>query len=300
MLKSEIGFVGLGNMGWSMAANLARKGRNLRVMDARPETGKRFRDEFGGGIAQGAADFQGCEILITMLPNGNIVREVLLGSEGKDSGIAAHLQPGTVIVDMSSADPAVYGFVAPVLEPLGIRIIDAPVSGNVSGAEAGTLTIMAGGAAEAIDCAEPVLLEMGKTVFRTGGLGSGQTMKALNNLASAGGLILSIEVLLIGKRAGLDPKQMNDILNVSTGRNNSTERKIAPFVLNGAYNSGFGLGLMAKDLRTAAAIAGRMDIDAPISTDCVDIATAAAEALPANADHTEIARWIQDRLGIEF
>ncbi len=125
-------------------------------------------------------------------------------------------------------------------------------------------------------------------------------MKALNNLVPAGGLMLAIEALLVGKRLGLDPKLMTDILNVSTGRNNSTERKIEPFVLSGAFNSGFGLGLMAKDLRTAQSVTESAGMAAPLSALCVTLANRAAEALPASADHTEVARWISEELGQEF
>ena len=132
-----------------------------------------------------------------------------------------------------------------------MAFIDAPVSGGVKGAEAGTLTIMAGGDEAAIARVEPLFGMMGQRVFQTGALGSGQAMKALNNLVSAGALILTIEALLVGQRAGLDPALMTEILNVSTGRSNATDQKILPYVLSRRFDSGFALQLMAKDLATA-------------------------------------------------
>lgn len=294
MTNPVVGLIGLGNMGAHFAANLARAGFELVLADRDPVIAARCAAH--GRIAKTPSDFGDVDILITMLPNGDVVREALIG----DNGVAPHLRVGALVVDMSSADPAVYKDIEAALAEKHIGLIDAPVSGNVSGGEKGTLSIMVGGDDAHIDRAEPVLMTLGQRVFRTGALGAGQVMKALNNLVSAGGLMLAIEALLVGKRMGLDPKQMNDILNVSTGRNNSTERKIEPFVLSGAFNSGFGLGLMAKDLRTAESIAKAAGLAAPLSALCVTLANQAADALPDDADHTEVARWISDRIGEAF
>ncbi len=296
MPNQKIGFIGLGNMGREMAANLLKKGYELVVRDQNSETVEQFVSQLGGRAAKADADFSEVDILILMLPSGPIVKSVLSDS----NGITSALKPGAFIVDMSSSAPDIYPALAEVLSQRDLHLIDAPVSGNVSGAAAGTLSIMAGGDSAAIDKTEPVLLAIGQRVFRTGTLGTGQIMKALNNLLSAGGLMLAAEVLLIGKRNGLDPKLMTEILNVSTGRNNSTERKIEPFVLSGAYNSGFGLQLMAKDLRTARDVAQASDITAPLSELSVKMAENAADELGASADHTEVARWLESQLGERF
>lgn len=295
MDKPVIGLLGIGAMGAPMAANLARAGYRLVLGDRNVDAARRAAPD-GATIAETADAFGAVDILITMLPDGGIVRDALIGPDG----VAPALRRGTLVIDMSSSDPAIYPALAGALDEAGIGLIDAPVSGNVSGAVSGTLTIIAGGDAALIDRAEPVLLALGKQVFRTGALGTGQVMKALNNLVSAGGLMLAVEALLVGKRMGLDPKQMNDILNVSTGRNNSTERKIEPFVLSGAFNSGFRLGLMAKDLRTAQSVSEAAAMAAPLSALCVSLANRAAEALPPDADHTEVARWIASELGEDF
>ena len=291
-MADRIGFVGLGNMGAPMAANLVAAGWDVVGYD---------RDPAAGAAIDGLATARkpaavAAPIVVLMLPNGAIVRDVLLG----DAALAEALPPGAIVIDMSSVDPEVYGELGPELTRRGHALIDAPVSGNVTGARAGTLTIMAGGDAPAIARARPVLEALGGTVFETGALGTGQTTKALNNLLSAGGLIMAIEMLLVGKRAGLDPAQLTEILNVSTGRNNSTERKIAPFVLSGRYDSGFGLSLMAKDLRTAAAIAERAGVALPLAGHAVRIANLADEALGPGADHTAVAQWLEVETGVRL
>ncbi len=283
-----------------MAANLARSGLRLTVMDADPAVARRFAREFAtASVGEDASAFAKVGMLITMLPNGDVVRRVLLGEEGS-GGLVTALGRGALAIDMGSSDPAGYPGLSSALASRGIGLVDAPVSGNVSGAEAATLTIMAGGEAAFVDRAEPLFRVMGKTLFRTGPLGSGQAMKALNNLVSAAGLMVTVEALLVGQRYGLDPRQMNEILNVSTGRNNSTERKIEPFVLSGRYDSGFRLALMAKDLRAAGALAERAGMAAEIGALCVRLADQASRELGPEADHTEVARFIEQRTGERF
>ena len=288
--------MGLGHMGEPMVRSLAASGHRVVAWDESAERRDALSDvpgvEPGNDLAAAASQ----ELLILMLPNGHVVREVLTGA----GGAAANLPDGALVIDMSSSDPSVYAELAPALAERGIDLVDAPVSGNVSGAAAGTLTIMAGGDDAAIERARPLLDSMGKTIFHTGPLGSGQTMKALNNLLSAGGLMLAIEVLLVARRAGLDPAQVTKILNVSTGRNNSTERKIEPFVLSRAFDSGFGLSLMAKDVRTAAAIAARLEVPLGVGERVVAVADAAEAGLDRGADHTGVALWLESLAGVRL
>ncbi len=288
-----IGFIGLGNMGWPMAGNLCKAGFRVIGMDADGERQAAFADTFGAEVAEGAEAFAETDRLITMLPDGRIVADVLVGA----GDVLRHLPQGSLVIDMSSGDPSAYETITPEVERLGHAMIDAPVSGGTGGAEAGTLTIMTGGDDAAIDRAMPLFEVMGGKIFRTGGLGSGQAMKALNNLASATALMVTIEVLITAQRFGLDPAMVNSILNVSTGRNNSTDKKIAPHVLSRTFDSGFGLSLMAKDLRTAHAIAERTKTPVPLSDLAVQMAQQASEALGPDADHTAVALWIEERVG---
>ena len=292
-MKSTVGMIGLGMMGLPMLKMAAAAGFPFVAFDRSSAARNTAASVNGVTVAQTIAEVARHDLLVLMLPDAEAVRAVLLGEDGA----LDRLPDGALVIDMSSSDPAMYADVAPRLAERSISMIDAPVSGNVRGAAAGTLTIMAGGAAPDLERARPLLETMGKTIYHVGPLGAGQTVKALNNLLSAGGLILAIEVLLAAKAAGLDPQLVNSVFNVSTGRNNSTERKIEPFILNRAFSSGFALSLMAKDVRTAGMIAARCNAAMPLAEHVIEMSNAAAAALGQGADHTEIARWIEHETG---
>jgi 3-hydroxyisobutyrate dehydrogenase len=290
MDEGRIGFIGLGRMGWPMARHLVAGGHPLVVLDAAPDRAATFAREVGAEVASDpGALARRCTTVVTMLPDGAAVREVMLG------GLAEAVGAGAVVVDMGSSDPAVYPELAAALAARGAELVDAPVSGGVAGAEAATLTIMAGGAPAALERIEPLLRLMGARIFRTGALGSGQAMKALNNLCSAGALILTVEALLIGQRFGLDSALMTEILNVSTGRSNATDKKIAPHVLSRRFESGFALALMAKDLATALTIAESSATPTTLAPPTLQIVRDALAALGPGADHTEVARLLERR-----
>jgi 3-hydroxyisobutyrate dehydrogenase len=172
----------------------------------------------------------------------------------------------------------------------GFGFVDAPVSGGVKRAVDGSLAIMVGGENATIDRIQPVLVAMGKSIFRTGLLGSGHAMKALNNYVSGAGLVAAIEALRIGQAFGLEPGVIVDVLNASTGRNNSTENKLKQFVIPENFASGFALGLMAKDIEAARDLAAATGIAAPLADRCAALWEAGAKRLGLSADHTEIGR----------
>lgn len=171
--------------------------------------------------------------------------------------------------------------------------MDAPVSGGVSKARDGTLAIMAGGSPEVLERCRPVFAAMGERIFFSGPLGSGHAVKALNNMLSAAGFIAAAEVLLVGRRFGVDPKVMNDILNASTGRNNSTENKIEKYVLSRSFSSGFSLDLMLKDLNTAVDLSRELEVPTPFCNACRELWAAAQSSLGRGLDHTDVARWFE-------
>ena len=224
-----------------------------------------------------------------MLPDGDTVRAVL--AEAGDA-----LRPGTVVVDMSSSAPTGTRDLGRVLAAQGVTLIDAPVSGGVAKARAGTVAIMAGGPSEAIDRVLPLLEAMGSRVFRTGDLGSAHAVKALNNYVSAAGLQAACEALLVAEAFGIDGGILVDVLNASTGRNNATEVKMKPFVLSGTFASGFALGLMAKDIRTARDLAAAVGVEPRGLVASADLWSRAADALP-EGDHTEIHCVLGDSRG---
>jgi 3-hydroxyisobutyrate dehydrogenase len=286
--KFTVGFVGIGKMGAPMVACLAAAGWPVRVHDVNPSATAPFAGRAGVTVAATPAEaVAGAELVITMLPDGKIVRAAVLGQ----GGLAEAMAPGTVLADMSTSYPLETKALSEALAGTGIDLVDAPVSGGVWRAELGKLTIMAGGEPAVIDRVEPALGAMGK-VFRTGVLGSGHAMKVLNNYLSASGLAAACEAVLIGRRFGLDPDVMADVFNVSTGRNNATEVKLKQQINNNRYASGFTIGLMAKDLSLAAVLAGDMEVDAPGLAACAGLYARAVQALGGAADHTEVMRLI--------
>jgi 3-hydroxyisobutyrate dehydrogenase len=293
--KARIGFVGIGNMGWPMAANVARAGFPLAVADTDRARAQRFAAEFGAKAAASLADLgQASDVIVTMLPTGGTVRAALLENEG--GGLAASLGKGAVVVDMSSSEPVGTQQLAAVLAKRGIALVDAPVSGGVPKAEAGTLTLMIGGEDEAAFAkSKPVLEVMGKQLFRTGPVGSGHAMKALNNYVAAAAFIASTEALRVGRRFGLEPEAMMDIMNASTGRNFNSEMTMKQHVISGKYATGFQLGLMAKDVKIAADLAEGIAIDAPMARLARTLWSEAKDGMGERADFTAAIKHWQRR-----
>jgi 3-hydroxyisobutyrate dehydrogenase len=217
-----------------------------------------------------------------------------------DDSVLAGMKPGTVVIEMSSGVPSVTQVLALRVAELGGHLIDAPVSGGVPRAKTGDLAIMVGGDAAVIDRAMPVLQAMGTSVLRTGAVGSGQAMKALNNLVSAGGFLIGIEALLIGSRFGLDPAVMVDVLNAATGMNNSTQKKFKQFVLSRSFASGFSLDLLVKDLSIALQVGRETGTATPFAGLCREMAAAAATMLGPGADHTALAKLSERLAGSEL
>ncbi len=296
---SRIGFVGLGNMGWPMARQLARCYR-LTVMDARTDVAESFASQHGVQVATDRlALADASDAVITMLPTGSSVREVALGNAG-DPGLVAGFGRGSVLIDMSSSEPVGTRELAEVLRHQGVAMVDAPVSGGVARARSGSLTIMVGGESRQIARCRPILEKLGCNVCEVGGPGNGHAMKALNNYVSAAGLAAACEALLLGESMGLDPAQMINVLNASSGRNRATEDKAAQEIYSRKFNSGFTLGLMAKDVGIAAGMAEdvgiaagmaeTLELKAPLLEGCHDLWLQAVQLLGAQADNTEIMR----------
>jgi 3-hydroxyisobutyrate dehydrogenase len=196
---------------------------------------------------------------------------------------------------MSSSDPARTRILAEQVAAAGVTLIDAPVSGGVSGARAGTLMIMVGGPKEAVERFSPMLATMGKKVVHAGDVGAGHAVKALNNLMSAAHLLASSEALIAGRRFGLDPAVMLEIINGASGRSASTENKWPNYVLTEKYDAGFSIRLMVKDIKLALGIEHATGVPSAASEAVVATWEAALADLPPDADHTAIARWLADR-----
>ena len=289
---ATIAFIGLGMMGRPMAARLAHAGYKLRLYDLSQKAVSDFIGTHPSALATASpkAAAQGADALITMLPDGKVVRQAVI--EGRDAareGLAA----GALVVDMSSSNPVDTQKLARDLAAAGVALLDAPVSGGVKRAVDGSLSIMVGGAAADLERARPVFAAMGKTITLCGAIGAGHTMKALNNYLSAAGLVAMCEALVVGEAFGLDPGTMVDVFNNSTGKSNATEVKGRQFVVSRTFAAGFTTGLMAKDLRTAGEVAAHLALNVPGLKQAVTYWADANQRLGAAADHTEIFRYAE-------
>ncbi|MGY3901082.1 3-hydroxyisobutyrate dehydrogenase [Aeromonas lusitana] len=257
---TRIGFIGLGNMGGPMAANLAKAGHSVRVFDLMPESVEK-------AIAAGciAADdareaVSGCDVAISMLPAGEYVRGLWL-AEGGGQDLLGALSVGALVIDCSTIDVASARQVGVAAKGRGIRFIDAPVSGGVAGAAAGTLTFIVGGESTDFEAAKPILAHMGQNLFHAGALGAGQIAKMCNNMLLAIQMAGTAEALALGVKEGLDPSVLSTIMGKSSGNNWSLERYNPwPGVMENVpasrgYQGGFMTRLMVKDLGLAMGLA---------------------------------------------
>ena len=258
-----------------------------RLMAARLEESCELRsfDLNGRGSCKSAREAAwGADAMITMLPDGDAVREAVLDA-------LPSLRPGAVVIDMSSSEPAGSRALGVALAKNRVHMVDAPVSGARFKAKDGTLAIMAGGDRKVFRKVLPLLQKMGSEIFHCGPLGAGHAVKALNNYLGAAGTLAGFEALLIARKFGLDPKPMIAAINASTGRNSTTVRKIPQDVLTGAFASGFRLSLMSKDVAIAAGLARGLRVNAPFLKETLRHWKAAQKAMPRNADHTEIYKY---------
>jgi 3-hydroxyisobutyrate dehydrogenase len=285
---SAVGFVGLGNMGLPMARRLASAGFAVRAFDVSEAARAALAEPPGVPIAATAADAaREADAVVLMLPSSAVVEHVL-----RAEGVLAALAPGALVVDMSSSQPLSTRALAAEAAARGAELVDAPVSGGVSGAVEGTLTIMFGGSADAASACAPLLDALGGRVVHVGDVGAGHAVKALNNLLSATTLLATSEAVAIGRTFGIDPAVLIDAVNGSSGRSGSTEQKFPRFVLTEAYNSGFSAALMVKDMRVAVGLAEDLAVPSPLADTSTRLWDRALSELAPDADHTEIARWV--------
>jgi len=289
---ATIAFIGLGMMGRPMATRLAEAGFKLRVFDVSQKAVSDFVGAHPSALATASAKAaaQGADALITMLPDGKIVRAAVL--EGRDPAVEG-LAAGALVMDMSSSNPVDTQKLAKDLAARGVALLDAPVSGGVKRAIDGSLSIMVGGSAADLERTQPVFGAMGKTITFCGPAGAGHALKALNNYLSATSLVAMCEALVVGEAFGLDPGTMVDVFNSSSGMSNSTQVKGRQQVVSRAFAAGFTTSLMAKDLRTAGDVATHLKLKMPVLQQAVAYWNDADGKLGKGADHTEIFRYAE-------
>jgi len=293
---SRIAFIGLGNMGGPMAANLAKAGHALRVFDLVPEA-IAHATEAGATAAGSALDtLADAEVVISMLPASRHVEGLYLG----DNGILAQIPAGALVIDCSTIAPATARKVAEAAAARGLQMLDAPVSGGTAGAAAGTLTFIVGGEAGALERARPVLQAMGRNIFHVGGSGAGQVAKLCNNMAL--GVIMAVtgEAIALGQAHGLDPKVLSQMMAVSTGRSWATEVcNPWPGVLENApasrgYTGGFGNDLMLKDLGLAVEAAMGVGASIPLGELARNLYAMNSRAGHGKLDFSSVVKLVSD------
>jgi 3-hydroxyisobutyrate dehydrogenase-like beta-hydroxyacid dehydrogenase len=287
----SLGFVGLGVMGRPMASHLAAAGHALMLYDVAPGLAEGLADTLAGArAARTPAELAAqSDVVITMVPNGAVVRALVDG----DDGLLHGFRRGALLLDTSSSEPWLTEATGRVLAEAGVAMVDAPVSGAQWGAEAAELVFMCGGAEADIERVRPLLDVMGKAVFHLGPLGAGHAMKCLNNLVTACNFLAVVEALAIGKRSGLDPAAMVDVLDQSTGMSWISQTHLRQRVISRSFDDPFKLALMLKDIGIAMQLARSVDVPAPLSALNQELWRAARRDAAPEASVSELARWVE-------
>lgn len=294
---TRVAFLGLGAIGAPMARQLARR-FDLAVWNRTASRAVAFAStHHGASQARTPAEAAtGRDIVVTCLPTSNEVEQVL----GGPTGLLAGLQRGALVIDCTSGDPDGSRRIAARLSDAGVGFIDAPVSGGVSGAEQGTLTVMCGGSTADVEKARPVLEAFGRKIVHCGGIGAGDAVKAVNNAMLAVHIWAAAEGLAALVKSGVGAKVALDVINSSSGRSNTSENLFPERVLTRAFPRTFKLALLDKDLRIAADFARAQKVSSPVLQLTSELFRAARLTLGEEADHVEAAKLVEEWAGTEI
>ncbi len=291
---ANIGFIGLGNMGLPMALNLVKAGHAVAGNDMMPK-GMEALAASGGKAVKSVIETAEADIVVTMLPAGQQVREVYLGT----GGILAKAKKGTLFIDSSTIDVATARAVGAEAEKGGMLMIDAPVSGGVGGAQGGTLTFMVGGPDAAFEQAKPILEKMGKTIVHAGGAGAGQAAKICNNMILGISMIAVSEAFVLAEKLGLDKQKLFDISSKSSGQCWSMTSycpvpgPVPASPANRDYQAGFTAAMMLKDLKLAQEAAKSAGAKTPLGADAAGIYDRYVGSGEGGRDFSGIIRFIR-------
>lgn len=275
-----IGLIGLGAMGGGYVSRLMDQNFDLLCYDAMPEARDRAREK-GASVAHSLADFCACETVLLSLPKAAIVASVM-------DELGPHLKTGTIVVDTSTSEPDTTKQLAATAERQGYVFLDGPVSGGPLGARSGTMTMVVGGDKTAFAKVRPLLEKMTGKLLHIGPSGAGHTVKIANNLLCAANLVLMSEMAQMAQRAGISLSELLAGINAGSGRSGVSEVNFPKWITNEAYDSGFTMGLMRKDVGLATGLAGRLGIDLPATEAIAAIWESSREELDDSADFNEI------------
>lgn len=293
-MTQTIAFIGLGNMGGPMCANLVKAGYTVRVFDLSATALEAARAAGASPAASAAEAATGADIVITMLPAGQHV-------VGVWSDVLPHMQPGTLMIDCSTIDIDNARKAHALAAARGVGSLDAPVSGGVGGARGATLAFMTGGTPENFSRAEPILLKMGRKAFYCGAAGAGQAAKICNNMLLAISMIGVSEALILGEKLGLDHKVMFDVITASSGRCWSIEAycpvpgPVPTSPANNGYKPGFATNLMLKDARLALQAATTAKAATPLADRAVELFSAFSNAGGSDMDFSAIITYLREQ-----
>lgn len=289
----RIAFIGVGRMGGPMAARLLAAGHTVSVFDPSPAAVEALQRQGAQRAASAVEAARGASVVFASLPTPAIVR-ALADELAAVPGIA-------VFVDLSTSGPAASQAVAATLAPAGIAAVDAPVSGGVKGAAAGTLTLMVSGPQGAVQRVQPLLAHFGRVVVVGEKPGLGQTLKLANNLMSAASLAIASEAMAMGVKAGIDPAVMIEVINASSGRNSATQDKIPKHVLNRRFDFGFANALSFKDVRLCLDEAEALGVPMVVGAAVRQMLSITQQQFGTDADCTEMVKvlegWAGCRIG---
>jgi 3-hydroxyisobutyrate dehydrogenase len=293
---TRVAFLGLGAIGRPMARHLASR-FELAVWNRTAEKARAFGAETGARVAASPREAaRGAEVVITCLPSSREVEALLDGQDG----LIAGLERGSVLVDCTSGDPASARRVASALAARGVEFLDAPVSGGTTGAEEGTLTVMCGGDGGVLARVRPVMEAFGKVIVHCGGVGAGDAVKAVNNAMLAVHLWSAGEGLATLVKYGVSPALALEVINVSSGRSNSSQNLIPQRVLTRAFPRTFRLALLDKDMGIAAEVAREQRVPSPLLQLSAELFRAARAELGEEVDHVEVVKVIERWAGVEI
>jgi 3-hydroxyisobutyrate dehydrogenase-like beta-hydroxyacid dehydrogenase len=294
MTKENIGFVGVGRMGVRMVRRLIQAGYPVTIYDTSADAMAPLMELGAKRADSPAAVGSSAEIVFASVPTPPIVQAVALGPKGVIEGSRVK-----IFIDVSTTGATVAQIVADGLVAKGIRAVDAPVSGGITGAEKGTLAVMVSCPEDVLATIKPILEVIGKIFFVGTQPGQGQTMKLLNNLLSATAMAITSEAVVMGVKAGLDPALIIDVFNAGTARNSATQDKIKQHVISRSFSYGFGIGLLNKDIRLCMAEADAFGVPMVVGSAVRQLLSIATQTEGLDADMTAMAKTVEKWAGVQ-
>ncbi|TWT01872.1 NAD(P)-dependent oxidoreductase [Planomicrobium sp. CPCC 101079] len=296
MSANLVGFIGLGNMGYHMAKNIAQSGRAIVVYDVRTEAAEALSDTENVVVAKSVKEVADrAETVLVSLPNAEIIENVAIGENGLISGAAIK-----TYIDLSTSGEKAVQKISEKLAERGISSLDAPVSGGPPGAKEGKLTIMVAGDKDLFDAKSDLLNALGKKIFYVSdSVGKAQIMKVINNLLSSAAMAISSEAVVLGVKAGLDPNLMIDVLNASSGRNSATEDKFKKSIISRKFDWGFLSELAYKDMKLCMEVSEEYEVPMYLGTNITHFWRYAITQGAGKEDFTAIIKYFEDWAGIQ-